>query len=109
MAEQKTDKLHAMRHSLAHILAAAVQKLYPGAKFGIGPVIEDGFYYDFDLKDTLAPKDLEKIEVQMRKIIKTALPFEKLELSITEAKQQVEGQPYKQELLEQLIKTGSTA
>jgi len=97
-----------MRHSLAHILAAAVQQLYPGAKFGVGPVIEDGFYYDFDLKTTISAEDLPKIEAAMQKIIKAKLPFERLELSIAEAREQVKDQPYKSELLEQLIKTGST-
>ena len=58
-------KIETIRHSLAHILAYAVQELYPGTKFGIGPAIENGFYYDFDLPRTLTPEDLPKIEAKM--------------------------------------------
>jgi len=68
------------RHSASHVMAQAVSELYPEAKFGIGPAIEDGFYYDFDLKTSLTPDDLAKIEKQMKKIIKRNLPFTSEEL-----------------------------
>lgn len=105
---EKQDKLFNMRHSLAHILAAAVGRLYGKVKYGVGPVIEEGFYYDFDLSDTISTDDLSKIEAEMRKIINANYPFEKLTLSHAEAKKQITGQPYKRELLEQLIRTGTT-
>ena len=64
------EKLHAMRHSLAHIMAAAIQRLWPEAKFGVGPVVENGFYYDIDLGETkISEQDFGKIEKTMRKII----------------------------------------
>lgn len=69
------------RHSASHVMAQAVSELYPEAKFGIGPAIEDGFYYDFDLKTPLTPDDLAKIEKQMKKIIKRNLPFMSEEMS----------------------------
>jgi len=78
--------LETLRHSTSHILAAAVQELYPGAKLGIGPAIEDGFYYDFDIPNTtLTLEDLPKIEEKMREIIKKDEPFERQELSKEEA------------------------
>jgi threonyl-tRNA synthetase len=111
MAE-KTEKndLHAMRHSMAHILAAAMQELYPDAKFGVGPVIENGFYYDFDLKDTVSPDDLPRIEAKMRDIVKANQPFERQELSLNDAIQYFEErhQPYKVELLHDLKTHGTT-
>ena len=64
-----------MRHSASHIMAEAVQSMFPEAKFGIGPTIEDGFYYDFDLPRPLAPEDLPAIEAKMRKIRGQNLPF----------------------------------
>ena len=81
-------KIETIRHSLAHILAAAVQELYPEVKFGIGPSIEDGFYYDFDLSAatsgeggfSLSPDDLPKIEKKMKELIRKDLKFEKKEL-----------------------------
>ncbi|MEK7167039.1 MAG: threonine--tRNA ligase [Patescibacteria group bacterium] len=92
------------RHSLAHIMAAAIKKLYPKVKFGIGPAIENGFYYDFDLSDcdkkTFDPQNLLKIEKEMKKIIQQNLKFEKKEPSMEEAKIIFADQPYKLELLE---------
>ncbi|MBI4307773.1 MAG: threonine--tRNA ligase, partial [Chloroflexi bacterium] len=67
--EQRGDALAPMRHSAAHIMAEAVMALFPGAKLGVGPVIEDGFYYDFDLPRALAPEDLPAIEERMRQIV----------------------------------------
>jgi len=94
-------KIETIRHSLSHILALAVQELYPGVKFGIGPAIENGFYYDFDnLK--ISEKDLSKIEKKMKKLIKQNLKFEKKIISKTEAKKLFKNQPYKLELISDL-------
>lgn len=111
MAE-KNDELYAMRHSLAHILATAVQHLWPDAKFGVGPVVENGFYYDIDLgKTKLSEEDFPKIEAEMRKVIASDAPFERSEKpidgAITWAKEAK--QPYKEELLNDLKRAGTTA
>ena len=79
------SNLQTRRHSAAHIMAAAVQKLYPDAKFDIGPATDDGFYYDFDLEHRLVPADLKKIEKAMRKMLGRKLPFERREVSRAEA------------------------
>ncbi|MEO7296201.1 MAG: hypothetical protein ABIZ57_08655, partial [Candidatus Limnocylindria bacterium] len=71
------DRLDTMRHSTAHVMAAAVLELFPEAKLGIGPAIRDGFYYDFDLPRTLTPSDLEAIEERMRAQVAAKLPFER--------------------------------
>ena len=73
----KEQKLEIKRHSLAHILATAVLEMFPEAKFGVGPNIENGFYYDFDLPRTLIPEDLPILEEKMKEIIKKNFPFEK--------------------------------
>jgi threonyl-tRNA synthetase len=99
-------KIETIRHSLAHILAYAVQELYPGTKFGIGPAIENGFYYDFDLKRSLAPLDLPKIEEKMRETIKENIKFEKKIVSKEEAKEIFKDQPYKLELIEEIAEDG---
>ncbi|CAN5388120.1 threonine--tRNA ligase [soil metagenome] len=107
-----TDQsLHAMRHSFAHILASAVQQLYPQAKFGVGPVVEHGFYYDIDLGDTkLSEDDFAALETEMRNIISADEPFERFDMSIDEALQWAVGsdQPYKTELLNDLKRDGTT-
>ncbi|MDB5170835.1 MAG: thrZ [Candidatus Saccharibacteria bacterium] len=113
MAEQpvQADQLHAMRHSLAHIMATAVQHLWPEAKFGVGPVVENGFYYDIDLGETkISEEDFPKIEAEMQAIIKSNLPFERSELPIDQAIAwaQAAGQPYKEELLNDLKRAGTT-
>jgi threonyl-tRNA synthetase len=92
------------RHSTAHVMAEAVQKLFPGVKFAIGPAIADGFYYDFDTKEPFSPDDLAKIEKEMEKIVKADLPFERSELSRVDALQKFgeAGQDYKVELIEDL-------
>src|SRR5689334_16249431 len=74
------DGLHVLRHSTAHVMAQAVCDLYPGAKYAIGPPIEDGFYYDFELASTLSPEDLPRIEERMREIARRDQPFEREEL-----------------------------
>ncbi|MDK2899448.1 MAG: threonyl-tRNA synthetase [Patescibacteria group bacterium] len=107
----ENNKLHMMRHSLAHITAAAVQKNWPDAKFGVGPVIENGFYYDIDLGDTKISKvDFAKIEKSMREIIKYGDDFEKIELPIDKAIAWAKenNQPYKEELLNDLKRSGTT-
>lgn len=90
-------------HTTSHIMAQAVKRLFPDAKFAIGPSIERGFYYDFDLPRTLTPEDLPKIEAEMKKIIKENLPIERFLLSPAEAKKLMEEQeqPYKVELIEE--------
>jgi threonyl-tRNA synthetase len=105
------EQLHAMRHSLAHITAAAVKRLWPDAKFGIGPVVDNGFYYDIDLGDTkVSVDDFGKIEKTMRRIITEAQDFEHFTMpidnAITWAKEN--GQPYKEELLNDLKRSGTT-
>src|SRR3972149_9603990 len=73
------DPLDAMRHSAAHVMAAAVLEIFPEARLGIGPAIRDGFYYDFDLPRPLTPADLETIEAQMRAQVAADHPFERYE------------------------------
>ena len=108
---EKDQNLAAMRHSLAHIMAAAVQKLWPEAKFGVGPVVEHGFYYDIDLgKTKLSEEDFGKIEAEMRKIIEADQPFEQVREPMDEAIDWAKesNQPYKEELLNDLKRAGTT-
>jgi threonyl-tRNA synthetase len=101
------EKLDIMRHSVSHLMAAAVKQLFGDVKFAIGPTIEDGFYYDFDLGEkTLKEEDLPKIEEKMREIAKQNLKFEKEEVKIADALKKVKGQPYKEELIKDLEKEG---
>lgn len=105
------EQLHAMRHSLAHITAAAVQHLWPSAKFGVGPVVENGFYYDIDLGEIkISEQDFPKIEKEMRKIIAENQAFERSTKSIDEAISWAQDthQPYKEELLNDLKRSGTT-
>ncbi len=95
-------KIETIRHSLAHILAYAVQELFPGTKFGMGPAVENGFYYDFDLPRVLTPTELPKIERKMREIIKKNLEFRIKNLEINEVKKIFKDQPYKLELIDEL-------
>ena len=90
--------LETIRHSTAHIMAEAVQSLFPGTKFGIGPAIDDGFYYDFDLPHALTPDDLPTIESKMEEIIRADLPFSKQELTREAAVKLFADQTYKLEL-----------
>jgi threonyl-tRNA synthetase len=89
-----------LRHSTAHVLAQAVLRLYPDAKYAIGPPIEDGFYYDFDVEDPFTPEDLERIESEMRAIVKENQRFERAELERDEALKLFSDQPYKVEIIE---------
>jgi len=105
------EQLHAMRHSLAHITAAAVKRLWPQAKFGVGPVVNDGFYYDIDLGDTkISEANFNKIEKTMRRIIAEGQDFEWFTMPIDEAIAwaRENGQPYKEELLNDLKRSGTT-
>ena len=105
------EKLHAMRHSLAHIMAAAVQRLWPEAKFGVGPVVENGFYYDIDLGDIkISEQNFGKIEKTMRRIIAENQEFVRSVKPIDEAIAWAEevNQPYKIELLNDLKRAGTT-
>lgn len=95
-------KIETLRHSLAHIMAYAIQDMYPGVKFGIGPTIENGFYYDFDLPKPLNPENLSKIEKKMKELIKQNVSFQKKIISKTEAKKIFKNQPYKLELITEL-------
>lgn len=110
MADQP-DQLHAMRHSLAHIMAAAIRQQWPEAKFGVGPVVEHGFYYDIDLGEIkISEVDFEKIEAGMKQIVAADQPFERFEKPIDEAIvwAQESQQPYKEELLNDLKRAGTT-
>jgi threonyl-tRNA synthetase len=98
MAE-KTD-LDVLRHSTAHVMAQAVCDLWPGAKYAIGPPIQDGFYYDFDLPEQITPDDLERIEARMREIVEADQPFTREELSRDEALKRFKDNPYKVEIIE---------
>ena len=91
--------LSTIRHSAAHVMAAAVKQLYPDAKFDIGPSTENGFYYDFDMEHRLVTEDLKAIEKAMKKLIGRKLPFERFETDRAEAQKLLEGQPYKLERL----------
>lgn len=105
------EQLHAMRHSLAHIMASAVRRLWPQAKFGVGPVVENGFYYDIDLGETkISEVDFPKIEKTMREIINQAQGFERFTMPIDEAIAwaRENSQPYKEELLNDLKRSGTT-
>jgi threonyl-tRNA synthetase len=105
------EQLHAMRHSLAHITAAAIQRLWPEAKFGVGPVVENGFYYDIDLGDKkISEANFGKIEKAMRGIIEYGDDFERFEMPINEAIAWAKenNQPYKEELLNDLMRSGTT-
>ena len=92
---------HAFWHTASHIMAQAVKRLYPDVKLTIGPAIENGFYYDFDAGEPLTPETLEKIEAEMKQIVKEALPLERFELSPNEAVKLMEAknEPYKVELI----------
>jgi threonyl-tRNA synthetase len=99
--------LYRIRHSAAHVMAQAVVEFYPGTKYTIGPPVENGFYYDFELPQPLLEEDLPKIEKRMRQIIAGKHPFERKVVSTDEARQIFKDQPYKLELIEGLEKGGT--
>src|SRR3972149_3341156 len=100
--EIEKEKLETMRHSASHVMAEAVQSMFPEAKFGIGPAIEDGFYYDFELPRNLTPEDLPLIEAKMKEIIRAKSPFIRQDISKEEARQLFANQPYKLELIDEI-------
>ena len=100
------SELYRLRHSSAHVMAQAVVEMFPEAKYTIGPPVEDGFYYDFDLPRTLTPEDLEEIEGRMREIIAGEYKFEKRVITADEARQIFEDQSYKLELIAGLEQGG---
>src|SRR4051812_18723221 len=99
VAIDSTDGHDILRHSTAHVMAQAVQDLYPDAKLGIGPPIRDGFYYDFDVETPFVPEDLEKIETRMRKIIKEGQRFSRRVTTDADALSELKDEPYKVELI----------
>ena len=100
--ENKIEKVERIRHSASHVMAEVVQSLFPDAKFGIGPVIDNGFYYDFDLPRSLTPDDLPVIESKMAEIIAQDLPFTSEEVPREEARGTFAAQPYKLELIDEI-------
>ena len=111
MADNQPTDLHAMRHSLAHIMATAITRLHPGVKLGVGPVVDNGFYYDIDLGGKqLSEDDFASIEAEMKKVIGENQPFERSAKPIDEAIAWAKeaGQPYKEELLNDLKRAGTT-
>lgn len=96
--------LENIRHSLAHLLAASVLKKYPKAKLGIGPTIENGFYYDFDVSKNFTPEDFNDFEKSIKEFIKAGLPFRGKKLTPTEARKTFKGQPFKLELIKDFVK-----
>ena len=100
------EKIYKIRHSLAHLLGAAVKNIWSDVKIATGPAIENGFYYDFDFTTPITEKDLGKIEQKMREIFKKWQGFEKKTISYEEAKKLFEGNPYKLELIEEYNKDG---
>src|SRR5688500_16744685 len=108
---EQRHALDRMRHSTSHLMAAAIQSIWPAAKFGVGPAVENGFYYDVDVPVSLTPKDLERIEQKMRELKNKHLAYQRLELPVDEAMEEMarRGQTYKVELLQLLKEKGSTA
>ncbi|MEK7578716.1 MAG: threonine--tRNA ligase, partial [Patescibacteria group bacterium] len=98
------QKLYKIRHSLAHLLAASVLKIMPDGKLGIGPVIDNGFYYDFLLPRQLTPEDLPELEKEIRKMIGQGLSFSGKKISGAEAKKIFSGQQFKLELIKEFVK-----
>jgi threonyl-tRNA synthetase len=100
--------IETVRHSLAHVLAAAVRELYPGIKFGMGPAIENGFYYDFDFSgNSLTPQDLAGIETKMKEMIKSGFKFERQEIGIEPARDFFKDQGYKLDIIADLESEGA--
>ncbi len=103
----QNDQLQAKRHSLAHLLAAAVMQLWPDTKRTIGPAINNGFYYDFEFTHPVSEEDLPKIEAKMHEILPSWDTFERSELTAGEAKNEYPDNPYKQELIDEFTKDGA--
>jgi threonyl-tRNA synthetase len=107
-SEEKDERVARMRHSASHIMAEAVRYLFPEAKFGIGPMIENGFYYDFELPRALVPEDLPLIEDKMREIISQDAPFVSEKINKEKARRLFASQPYKLELIDEIADTDVT-
>jgi len=99
MKNEQTTDLKMLRHSTAHVMAAAVCRLFGNVQLDIGPSTDDGFYYDFDLEDRITPEDFERIEAEMQKIVEEDLPFDSITVSRDEAKELLKDQKYKLERL----------
>ena len=102
------EKIHRMRHSLAHILGGAVKELWPDVKIATGPAIDNGFYYDFDFSAPINDKDLGKIEQKMRELVKKVKSFDRAEISKKDAEKLFKGNPYKLELIKEYTDEGKT-
>ena len=102
MTIEQKERLETIRHSTSHVMAEAVLKLFPGSKVAIGPAVENGFYYDFELTRPITQEDLPAIEKEMRKILSSNKDFQRKELSRAEAKAMFADQPYKLELIDGL-------
>ena len=103
-----SSNVETIRHSASHVMAEAVLKLYPGTKLGIGPAIDDGFYYDFQFPAPIQSEDLPAIEKEMRRIIASGAEFVRREISKNEARRLFANEPFKLELIEALEGTIST-
>ena len=103
---EKEERLHTLRHSCSHVMAQAVQKLYPNAHLAIGPAIENGFYYDFDTEHRFSEEDFAAIDKEMKSLIKSDGRFDRREISLSEAKQIFANQPYKMEWLNEYDANG---
>ncbi|MBI1838771.1 MAG: hypothetical protein HYR95_00490 [Candidatus Colwellbacteria bacterium] len=101
---EKTPSIDLARHSLAHLLAAAVLKMFPEAKLGIGPTIENGFYYDFLLPRSITPEDLETFEKDIKRFINLKLPFTGEKVSAAKAKNTFKKQQFKLDLIKEFVK-----
>lgn len=99
IALDSEDGVAIMRHSATHVMAQAVQEIRPDAKLGVGPVIKDGFYYDFDVETPFTPEDLKEIEKRMQRIIKSSQSFRRRVVTEEEALAEEADQPYKLELI----------
>src|SRR5436309_3309536 len=104
MVNENGNALRPLRHSAAHIMAEAVLDLFPGTKFGIGPAIENGFYYDFELPRPVTPEDFPAIENRMREIIRGKHTFEHSSESVAQARKDFADQPFKLELIDAIAK-----
>ncbi len=104
MPKEKASSLDHVRHSLAHLLAAAVLKRHPDAKLGIGPTIENGFYYDFLFSKPISPEDLKEFEKDMRDMVRLGLPFRGKKTTPAEAKKVFRDQPFKLDLIKEFVK-----
>src|SRR5258708_4396497 len=108
MNKQDPQYLEHLRHSCAHLMAAAVMELWPDTKRTIGPAIDNGFYFDFEFSHPISEEDLSKIETKMREILPTWKGFERQEVTATEAKAAFPHNQYKHELIDEFASKGET-